>query len=141
MQNETKFKITQDGKGLIGEFKTFISRGNVMDLSVGIIIGGAFTAIVTALTNNILTPILGMILGGVDFSKLSITFGGASIVYGSFIQAVINFFLIALTVFLLVKMVNKLIRKKEQKKEAKLSDEVQLLTQIRDLLEKQNAKG
>lgn len=130
-----KTQNSQNGKGLINEFKAFISRGNVMDLSVGIIVGGAFTAIVTALTNHILMPVIGIILGGINFSQASFTFKGASIGYGAFIQAVVNFFLIALTVFNLVKAINRFARKKEDKKQAEQSEEVKLLTQIRDLLQ------
>lgn len=141
MNEDKKAEIAQKGKGFIGEFKTFITRGNVLDLSVGIIVGGAFTAIVTALTNNILMPVIGVVLGGVDFSTLAITFKGASIGYGAFIQAVFNFFLIALTVFLLVKGINIITRKKEEKKEPlKTSDEIIILTEIRDLLKMQQEK-
>ena len=138
MVENRKTKLAQKGKGFIGEFKTFVSKGNVMDLSVGIIIGSAFTAVVTALTSNVLMPIIGVALGGVDFSKLAITFGSASIGYGSFIQSVLNFFLIALTVFFLVKGINIITRKKEEKKEpSKPSDEILILTEIRDLLKMQ----
>jgi len=141
MVENRKTKLAQKGKGFIGEFKTFVSKGNVMDLSVGIIIGSAFTAVVTALTSNVLMPIIGVALGGVDFSKLAITFGSASIGYGSFIQSVLNFFLIALTVFFLVKSINIITRKKEEKKEpSKPSDEILILTEIRDLLKMQQEK-
>jgi len=141
MVENRKTKLAQKGKGFIGEFKTFVSKGNVMDLSVGIIIGSAFTAVVTALTSNVLMPIIGVALGGVDFSKLAITFGSASIGYGSFIQSVLNFFLIALTVFFLVKGINIITRKKEEKKEpSKPSDEILILTEIRDLLKMQQEK-
>jgi len=141
MEEDKKTKIAQKGKGLIGEFKTFVTRGNVMDLSVGIIVGSAFTAVVTALTSNVLMPIIGVALGGVDFSTLAITFGSASIGYGAFIQAVFNFFIIALTVFLLVKGLNVITRKKEEKKEpSKPSDEIVILTEIRDLLKNQQEK-
>ena len=141
MNENEKTGLAQRGKGFIGEFKTFVSRGNVMDLSVGIIIGSAFTAVVTALTSNVLMPIIGVALGGVDFSKLAITFGSASIGYGSFIQAVINFFLIAVTVFLIVKGMNVVTRKKEEKKEpTKPSGELLILTEIRDLLKMQQEK-
>ena len=141
MNKEKTNKITQTGKGLIGEFKIFVTKGNVMDLSVGIIVGSAFTAVVTALTSNVLMPIIGVALGGVDFSTLAITFGKASIGYGAFIQAVFNFFIIAFTVFLLVKGLNVITRKKEEKKEpSKPSDELLILSEIRDLLKKQQEK-
>jgi large conductance mechanosensitive channel protein len=130
--------MSEKGKGFIEEFKIFITRGNVLDLAVGIIIGGAFTAIVTSLVNDILMPLIGVILGGINFSSLSLTFRGASIGYGAFIQAVINFLLIALTVFVLVKIINSIIRKKEvEKAPAKPDVNTILLTEIRDLLKQQ----
>ena len=93
-------------KGFIGEFKEFISRGNVMDMAVGIIIGGAFTAIVTSLVEDIITPIIGMI-GGFDFSSFVITVNNSNIAVGNFINAVINFLLIALVLFSIIKAMNK----------------------------------
>lgn len=93
---------------MIKEFKEFIARGNVMDMAVGIVVGGAFTAIVNSLVNDIIMPLIGIIIGGVDFSQLAITVGNATFCYGNFIQAIINFLLIALTVFLLIKSLNKL---------------------------------
>lgn len=102
---------------LIKEFKDFISRGNVIDMAVGVIIGGAFTAIVNSLVQDILNPLLGLITGGVDFSTLSFTIGSgenpAVFAYGSFISAVINFLLIALVLFLMIKSINKLHFKKQ----------------------------
>lgn len=98
---------------MLKEFKKFISRGNVLDMTVGIIMGSAFTAIVTSLVNDILTPLIGLIIGGLDFGALAITIGSASIAYGSFIQAIINFLLIALSLFLIVKGINKFHTKKE----------------------------
>ena len=100
---------------MLKEFKKFISRGNVLDMAVGIIMGSAFTAIVTSLVNDILTPLIGLIIGGLDFSALAITIGSASIAYGSFIQAVINFLLVALSLFLIVKGINRFHVKKEEK--------------------------
>lgn len=97
-------------KGFIAEFKEFISRGNVMDMAVGIIVGSAFTAIVTSLNNDIITPVLG-IFGGVDFSELKVTLGtGANapvLHYGNFITAVINFLIIALVIFCMIKAINR----------------------------------
>lgn len=124
-------------KGFISEFKDFINKGNVMDMAVGIIIGGAFTAIITALVENILMPIIGMIIGGVSFEELSVTVGTAELQYGLFIQAVINFLLIALTVFIIIKNINKL--KKEEPAEEEPEEtpaDIALLTEIRDLLKK-----
>lgn len=121
----------------INEFKKFIARGNVIDLAVGVIIGGAFSAIVTSLVNNILTPILGLLLGGVDFSNLSITFRDTKIEYGAFLQSIIDFLIIAICIFAIIKFINKIthIKKKEEEKTIpKKSDEVLLLEEIRDLL-------
>lgn len=141
MSEKENKNLSEKGRGLIGEFKTFITRGNVLDLAVGIIVGGAFTAIVTSLVNDILMPFIGVILGGVNFASLSITFKGASIGYGAFIQAVINFLLIALTVFVLIKTINSMTKKKEEKKEpAKPEENIVLLTEIRDLLKAQADK-
>lgn len=94
-------------KAFMKEFKEFISKGNVMDLAVGVIIGGAFQAIVNSLVNDIIMPLLGVITGGLDFSHLSITVGEAQILYGSFISAIINFLLMALVLFMVIKALNK----------------------------------
>lgn len=105
-------------KALIKEFKEFISRGNVMDMAVGVIIGGAFTAIVNSLVNDMLMPLLSLLTGGFDFSGLCIALGegenAATINYGSFISAIINFLLIALVIFLIIKAINKVSRKKKE---------------------------
>ena len=93
-------------KKFIGEFKEFIMRGNVLDLSVGVIIGGAFKSIVDSLTNDIISPILGL-FGGIDFSSMVAQVGDVSIKYGSFITAIINFLIMALIIFRIVKVVNK----------------------------------
>lgn len=122
---------------MLKEFKKFIARGNVLDLAVGVIVGGAFSSIVTSLVNNIFTPIIGLILGGVNFSNLSITFRDTQIMYGAFIQSVIDFLIVAFCLFIIVKMVNKLTHKKEnEKKEEKpqKSEQQKVLEEIRDLL-------
>lgn len=107
-------------KKFIEEFKTFIMRGNVMDLAVGVIIGGAFTSIVTSLNEDIIMPILA-IFGGVDFSYLSITLGSGenapALHYGNFITAVINFLITALVIFIMIKAINKLSEKLSRKEE------------------------
>ncbi len=123
-------------KKFLEEFKAFALKGNVMDLAVGVIIGSAFGAITTSLINDILMPLIGVIIGGIDFSSLAVTVGGASIAYGNFITAVINFILIAFVVFWLVKAMNKLTAKKEEAPAAppETSAEEKLLTEIRDLL-------
>lgn len=130
-------------KNTISEFKKFIARGNVLDLAVGVIIGGAFSSIVTSLVNNILTPILGLFLGGVNFSNLAITFKDTKIEYGAFIQSIMDFLIVAICIFLLVKFINKVMNlKKEEPKEEKVSKsaEVLLLEEIRDLLKKDKGK-
>ena len=118
------------------EFKKFIARGNVLDLAVGVIVGGAFSSIVTSLVNNIFTPIIGLIVGGVDFSSLSITFKDTKIMYGAFIQSVIDFLIVAFCLFLVVKAVNKVTHKekKDEKPKPVESDELKTLKEIRDLL-------
>ena len=119
------------------EFKTFISKGNVVDMAVGVIIGSAFGKIVTSLVNDILMPLIGVILGGLDFSGLAIKIGNASIKYGSFIQSVIDFLIVAVCIFTMIKFFEKF-KKKEVKKEepVKTSEEILLLREIRDSLKK-----
>ena len=122
------------------DFKEFISKGNVMDMAVGVIIGGAFGSIVSSLVNDILMPLLGIITGGIDFTALSATVGEAEVKYGSFIQAVIDFLIIALCVFLITKSIAKAGEKlkKKQAEEAAAAPakptSEELLTEIRDLL-------
>ena len=131
-------------KKFINEFKTFISRGNVLDLAVGVIIGGAFNTIVNSLVNDIFMPIIGIIIGGINFSGLVLKIGEATINYGLFIQNIINFIATAFCLFLLVRVINNFHKmkekneKKEEKKEEapKKSDEVVLLEEIRDLLKR-----
>ena len=127
-------------KGFIKEFKEFISNGNVMSMAVGIIIGGAFTAIVNSLVADIITPLLGIILGGINFSGISITVGSAQLMVGNFIQAIIMFVLTALVIFVMMKCFNKLAVKKKEEEETPAptepSDEVKLLMEIRDALNK-----
>ena len=130
-------------KSFIKEFKEFISNGNVMSMAIGIIIGGAFTAIVNSLVADIITPLIGMILGGINFSSISITVGSAQLMVGKFIQAVIMCVLTALVIFVMMKGLNKLAAKKkaaddaeEAAAPAEPSDEVKLLMEIRDALNK-----
>lgn len=126
-------------KNVIKEFKAFIERGSVIDLAVGVVIGGAFSSIVTSLVNDIIMPLIGIIVGGIDFTGLSFKVGSAYVKYGNFIQNVINFLIIAFALFLLVKGINKLSHKEEPKKEeSKKSDEVILLEEIRDVLKKKS---
>ncbi len=127
-----------DKKGFIGEFKEFISRGNVLDMAVGIIIGGAFTSIVTSLVNDIIMPIVGVIIGGVDFTGLTVTVGSSEITYGNFIQQIVNFLIIAFSVFVMVKAINSMHKKKEEEPAAppEPSEDILLLREIRDSLKK-----
>ena len=127
-------------KKYVSEFKKFIAKGNVVDLAVAVIIGGAFGKIVTSLVNDILMPVIGVILGGLDFTTLSINFRSATINYGMFIQNIVDFLIIAICIFIFVKFIERILPKKEEKKEAtKKADDVILLEEIRDLL-KENKK-
>lgn len=120
---------------MLKEFKEFISKGNALDLAIGVIIGGAFGAIVTSIVGDILMPLIGVIMGGIDFSGLSVTIGNAEILYGKFIQAAINFLIIAFVLFLIIKAINNLKKKEEEEPApAEPSKEEVLLTEIRDLL-------
>ena len=126
---------------MLKEFKEFISRGPVLDLAVGVIIGAAFGKIVTSLVDNVFMPIVGMLIGGLDFSELSIKVGDATLKYGAFIQSVIDFLIVALCIFLFIKLINKAKDvakrgKKEEKEEAPKPEDIQLLEEIRDLLKK-----
>ena len=129
---------------MIKEFKEFISRGNVVDLAVGVIIGGAFSTIVSSLVDDILMPIIGMILGGINFSNLSIQLGEARIMYGAFIQNVIDFLIVAFCVFLFVKFINELSkighRHKKEEQEEVVETELSLLKEIRDELKSKKNK-
>ena len=120
------------------EFKTFIMRGNVMDLAVGVIIGAAFGKIVTSLVNDILMPLIGVLLGKVNFTDLSVKIGSSTIKYGMFIQNIVDFLIVAFCIFVMVKIINKIINKKEDKKEEKpvKTDELKVLEEIRDLVKK-----
>jgi len=124
-------------KKIIKDFKKFISRGNVVDLAVAVIIGGAFGKIVTSLVNDVLMPLIGIVLGGLNFSTLSLTLGDASIKYGMFIQNIIDFLIIALCIFFIVKFMEKLLPKKqEDPKPKEKPEDIKLLEEIRDLLKK-----
>ncbi len=131
----------------ISEFKEFINRGNVVDLAVGVIIGGAFKAIVDSLVADIIMPVVSLVAGGLDFTSLTVTipnfFGGdeaAVIAYGKFIQNVVNFLIVAWAIFILVKFINRLNRRKQQEeKKAEVKEdpeEIKLLREIRDSLKK-----
>lgn len=121
----------------IQEFKSFAVKGNVVDLAVAVVIGGAFGKIVTSLVNDIIMPIIGIISGGIDLTRLTVTIGTVSVTYGNFFQSIVDFVIIALCIFVAVKMINRLNRKeekKEKKKEEVPRREERLLEEIRDLL-------
>ena len=153
--------MAEKKKTIIGEFKEFISRGNVMDMAVGVIIGGAFTKIVNSVVSDIITPALGLLTGNVDFAELKVVLSEAvmegetvvkeelAIRYGVFLDALINFLLIAICVFLMVKVINTIktkaeALKKKEEEEAAAEEaaapapdpQLELLTEIRDLLKK-----
>jgi large conductance mechanosensitive channel len=130
---------------LVQEFKTFAMKGNVVDMAVGIIIGAAFGTIVTSLVNDVIMPPIGALIGGIDFTSLSIKLTNpinsgkpVEILYGKFINTVINFIIVAFAIFMMIKGMNNIKKKEEEKPAAppKPSDEVLLLTQIRDLLKR-----
>jgi large conductance mechanosensitive channel len=120
------------------EFREFISRGNVVDLAVAVVIGGAFGAIVNSFVDDIVMPLVGVLLGGIDFSQLSFTVGEAQVLYGNFIQAIVNFLIIAAAIFIAMRSYNKLRKQEEPEPEPpQVSDEVKVLIEIRDLLSEQ----
>lgn len=137
-----QYKLAEENinkvKNEANEFKKFISRGNVVDMAVGVIVGGAFGKIVTSLVNDIVMPLIGIIIGGLDFSNLTLEIGSAKIAYGAFIQTVVDFLIIAICIFTAVRLFERF--KHEEKKEEvaeeapKKSDETVLLEEIRDLL-------
>lgn len=123
-------------KSFMDEFKAFALRGNALDLAIGVVIGAAFGAITNSLVDDIITPPLGYLIGGIDFAELSFVMGdGVAIHYGLFIQALVNFIIIAFALFLVVKAMNKVI-KKEEKATPKKSAELVVLEEIRDSLKK-----
>lgn len=119
------------------EFKEFAFKGNILDLAVAVVIGTAFSAIVTSFVDDLIMPLVGALLVGVNFTHLTITIGDATILYGNFIQSFVNFFIIALSIFLAIRVINRLKREKELEEEAiveEVSTTDELLTEIRDLL-------
>lgn len=125
---------------MLKEFKEFISRGNVLDLAVGVIIGSAFTAIVTSLVENLINPLIGIFLGKIDLSNLIFSIGEAHFKFGAFLNSIINFLIIAFVVFLIVKAVNKALPKKEEAPaDPEPSAEEKYLEEIVALLKKQDA--
>ena len=135
----SKKEIVEKKDKTLKEFREFISKGNVIDLAVGVIIGGAFGKIVTSIVNDVLMPIIGVIIGGIDFSNLSFKVGESTVMYGLFIQNVIDFLIVSACIFVLVKFINKFNKKEEVPvvEEVKKDETVLLLEEIRDLLKKQ----
>ncbi len=121
------------------EFKEFAMKGNVIDLAVGVVIGGAFGKIVTSLVNDLIMPLVGLLLGGVNFSGLSYTMGEANLKYGAFLQTVVDFLIISFSIFLVIRFLARFKRKKEKETEEKVPtpSTEDLLTEIRDLLKEQ----
>lgn len=134
----TKLLVTHNHfmKNFIEEFKAFAMKGNVIDLAVAVVIGAAFGKIVASLVENIIMPVIGIILGGVDFTEMSLKAGDAVITYGVFIQSIFDFTIIAFVIFMVVRALAKLQKKEEAKPTvpAEPSAEVKLLTEIRDSL-------
>ncbi len=128
--------------GFIAEFKEFALKGNVLDMAVGVIIGGAFKEIVSSLVADIIMPAIGLLLGGINFTELSYTFNGAVIKYGVFIQKIIDFLIIAMAIFVFIKVVASLSRKRKEEPQEeeppKKADDVVLLEEIRDLLKEKS---
>lgn len=125
---------------MLKEFKDFIARGNVIDMAVGIIVGAAFTSIVKSLVDNLINPLIGIFLGKIDLSNLVLTIGNAQFKYGNFLNAVINFLIIAFVVFLMVKIINKF-RKKKDEEPPKPSEEAQYLKEIAELLKRDKVEN
>ena len=128
-------KVVKKGGSAFKEFKEFISKGNIFDMAVGVIIGGAFGKIVTSLVNDIIMPLVGIIIGGHDFTGLVVKVGDAEIAYGVFIQNIVDFLIVALCIFAVVKAMSKF-KKKEEAAPAEPSEEILLLREIRDSLKK-----
>jgi large conductance mechanosensitive channel len=116
------------------DFKAFVLKGNVLDLAIAVVIGGAFGAIVTSLVNDIIMPLVGIILGGIDFAALSIQVGSATVAYGKFLQACVNFLIIAFVIFLVMRAMVKLKKQEAAAPPPGPTAEEKLLTEIRDLL-------
>ena len=128
-------KVVEKKPGVFKEFKDFISKGNIFDMAAGVIIGSAFGKIVASLVDDIIMPLIGALIGGLDFSSLVAKVGDATVKYGAFIQNVVDFLIIALCIFAVVKAMSKF-KKKEEAKPAEPSEEILLLREIRDSLKK-----
>lgn len=136
--NINKEKIVTKNRQTFKEFKQFISRGNIIDLAIGVIIGGAFGKIVTSIVNDILMPIIGVIIGGLDFSNLTIKFKDSTIAYGNFIQNVIDFLIVSICIFILIKFISKFEKRNKKNIETKKEENTLLLEEIRDILKEKS---
>lgn len=133
-------------KNFFKEFQDFINRGSVVDMAVGVIIGGAFAKIVSSLVNDVIMPLVGVILGGIDISSASITVGGAVIKYGLFLQNIIDFLIIAFVIFMIIKIMNRMrenVKKLKGEEEVEVdeepvSEEIKLMREMRDLIKNRN---
>lgn len=141
-----KDEILKRGEKTVSEFKEFIAQGNIVELAVGVVMGTAFGKIVTSVVSDILMPVIGMLIGGIDFTGLSVKVGESTITYGNFIQNVIDFIIISIFIFIFVKFIERLTKirkaeevKEEAQKEEKQDEQIVLLKEIRDLL-KENGK-
>ena len=123
---------------MLKDFKEFAFQGNIIDLAVAVIFGSAFGAIVTSLVDDIIMPLVGILIGGIDFSGLAIEVGSATVMYGAFIQTVVNFLIIALSIFLALRLVLRRKKEEEEEIEEEIEAQEQLLMEIRDLLKSQN---
>ncbi|WP_141430581.1 large conductance mechanosensitive channel protein MscL [Bacillus sp. 03113] len=120
---------------MLNEFKKFALKGNVLDLAVGVIIGAAFGKIVSSLVNDVIMPLVGLLLGGVNFSSLALKLGEEKLKYGAFIQTIVDFLIVSFSIFLFIRLINRFKRKEEKKEEVLKSDKKEeLLMEIRDLL-------
>lgn len=144
MEHLSKEEILSRGTKTVSEFKSFIAKGNVIDLAVGVIIGSAFGKIVSSIVDDIIMPVIGAIIGGIDFSNLSVKIGEATITYGTFIQNVIDFLIIAICIFIFVKIIDRITKKKEEEvaqEEPKKEEQIVLLEEIRDLLKEKQKEN
>lgn len=134
MNKEKENSVLKRGSATVAEFKEFISKGNIVDMAVGVIIGSAFGKIVSSLVDNIFMPIIGILVGGLDFSGLCFRVKDVEITYGIFIQNVVDFLIVALCMFLMIKFLAKFKKREVKEREVVVDEKVELLKEIRDLL-------
>ena len=142
---EKKELLKEEGvkiKTFFDDFKKFISKGNVIDLAVAVVVGNAFNKIITSLVNDIIMPLVGILIGGIDFTEISVKIGSEQLMIGTFIQNIVDFLIIAMSIFVVVKVLTKFMHKSKKEEivaEVKKSEDILLLEEIRDLLkEKKN---